>query len=488
MSSGRPVLGRSCLDRGRRGIVCSGRGMVCFLFLVCLMVINRVAWADAPNERGSRFALLVTIGRYAGLPGVPGAQRDRGHARTLAKALGVPDGNIIAFHDGQASAENIRRALAELALDLAPADRVLIYFSGMGSRQQDLDHPGGCEEIFIAADGTFLGFGELAELLLPVAERAEKTMVIVDACASAPKGGGAKAVRCVLPPAGDDCRPGSNMRWRSLVTEIRRQAVPTANIVMLQAAKPEEAVFDEGAGGPFTAALHDCSLDNASDRDQSGAVSFMELSICIQRVVSQRFGSEGKAAQVMLNGNQGLIPFVSRGAGAGTGPGSVLRLFDDLTAGRDGRKTLVMANVWLNGGPSISLRASSIGYLYLLSSDQNGMVRLLYPSSANAGNLVRSGETFVFPKEGAVNPLRPGMSVLALLTDSERDINALPAAPGGGFFVDGSGHKALFDFATTSARAAAPDCQAVRGKRNLSLWRACSDAYGAAMLIVPPDR
>ena len=62
----------------------------------------------------------------------------------------------------------------------------------------------------------------------------------------------------------------------------------------------------------------------------------------------------------------------------------------------------------------------------------------------------------------------------------------LPAAPGKPFTADSGARKALHDFATTSLRAAEAPCQASGQLRNLSLWRACSDAYGAAVIVITP--
>ena len=148
-----------------------------FLLLACLSLFTQEAWAALPPLRGGRFALLISIANAPGQPRLPGGQRDIELARAVAKAAGVPDDNIFVLRDREASADGIRRALSELALRLAPADRVLIYLAGFGSRRPDTDRPGGCEEVFLAADGEALGYGELAALVVPLAERAEKTAV-----------------------------------------------------------------------------------------------------------------------------------------------------------------------------------------------------------------------------------------------------------------------------------------------------------------------
>lgn len=452
--------------------------------LVALPLLAPAAWASPPAARGGRFALIVAIGNYAGLPKLPGAQRDAEHARAVAKAAGVPDDNIVALRDRDASAEGIRRALTDLALRLAPADRVFIHFSGLGSRRQDLDRPGGCEEVFLAADGEPLGYGELAGLTVPVAERAEKTVVFFDTCGTAQRGG-SLAARCVPAAPGNDCRVNATTRWRNFTADIRKAAVPTANIVSVHAGRPDETVFDDAAGGLFTAAIDRCALTEIPDLDQSGAVSVAELAACAQQAVDRRLGGPGKGGQITLNGNQNFVPFMQKPGGQG----ALAKLFDDLAGGRDGRKEMVLENIRPPAGvdgPAVSLRAAALGYLYLLVADGNGTARLVYPATADGSNRLRSGENFVFPRQAGRSPLAPGMTLLAILADNERNLNLLPAPPGGAFAADAAARKALYDFATTSVRAAEAPCQASGNARNVSLWRGCSDAYGAAAIVIAP--
>ena len=449
---------------------------------LALCLLAQASSAAAPPNRGGRFALIVAIGNYAALPKLPGAQHDLERARAVAKAAGVPDDNVVALHDREASGEGIRRALTDLALRLSPADRVFIYFSGLGSRHQDVDRPGGCEEVFLAADGEALGYGELAGLAIAVAERAEKTAVFFDTCGT--QRAGSLTARCVPAEAGGDCRVTANTRWRNFVADIRKAAVPTANIVAVHAGKPDEAVFDDAGGGLFTSAIDRCGLAEAPDQDQSGAVSLTELAACAQQAVDRRAGGAGRGGQITLNGNQAFVPFMHKPGGQGP----LARLFDDLAAGRDGRKEMVLDNVRPPAGvdgPAVSLRSSTVGYLYLFAADANGAARLVYPAAADGSNRIRSGETFVFPRTGR-SPLAAGSSLLAILADNERDLALLPAPPGSAISGDAAVRKALYDFATTSVRAAEAPCLAGGKARNVSLWRGCSDAYGAAVIVVTP--
>ena len=445
--------------------------------LLALAVVAAPAWAAVPAQRGGRFAVLVSVAGPAGQSRLPGAQRDLDLTRAAVKAAGVPESNILTLRDRDASGESIRQALSDLALRLAPADRVLISLAGFGQRRADPDRPGGCEEVFLAADGEALGYGELAAQLLPVVERAEKTVVFFDSCAAPQNGAAAGNARCLPAPAGSACRVEANTRWRNFTSEIRKAGVPTANIVSAHVGRPDKGAFDDAP-----AAVGRCLLNEAPDVDQSGAISIAEMSGCVQQVVDRSVGpGQGLLA---LNGNSAFVFATPRGEGNGP----ITRLFDDIVAGRDGRKQMLFENARGSGdvdGPTVTLRSSAVGYLYLIASDGDGALRLVFPAAADGSNRLVAGANFRFPRGGR-SPLLAGTSLLAILADNERDLTVLPAAPGKSFAADAAARKALYDFATTSLRAAEAPCQASGKERNLSLWRACSDAYGAAVIVITP--
>ena len=446
--------------------------------LLALLIVSVPAVATVPPLRGGRFALLVSVSGMAGQPRLPGAQRDLDLTRAVVRAAGVPDGNVVTLRDRDAGGENIRQALSDLALRLAPADRVLISFAGHGQRRVDADRPGGCEEVFLAADGEAIGYGELAAQLIPIVERAEKTVVYFDACAAPQGGSAAGKARCLPAPANSACRIDANTRWRNLTSEIRKAGVPTANIVGVHVGRPEKGAFDDAP-----AAIGRCLLSEAPDVNQSGAISIAEIGRCVEQIVD-RSGGAGNGLQT-LNGNVAFVPAMPRGEGVGP----VARLFDDIVAGRDGRKQMQFENARASGdvdGPTISLRSSAVGYLYLIASDGDGALRLVFPAAADGSNRLVAGANFRFPRTGGHSPLAAGTSLLAILADNERDLALLPAPSGKSFAADASARKVLHDFATTSLRAAEAPCQANGKERNLSLWRACSDAYGAAVLVITP--
>ena len=244
------------------------------------------------------------------------------------------------------------------------------------------------------------------------------------------------------------------------------------------ATRPDKGSFDD-----TPAAVGRCLLHEASDVNQSGGISIAEMSDCVQQALAR--SAEPSSGVLTLNGNGAFVPAMSRGEGRGP----IARLFDDIVAGRDGRKQMLFENARTPNdidGPTVTLRSSAVGYLYLIASDGDHAMRLIYPTAADGSNRVVAGASFRYPRSGGRSPLVAGTSLLAILADNERDLALLPAVPGQPFAADASARKALYDFATTSLRAAEAPCQASGSERNLSIWRACSDAYGAAVIVITP--
>jgi len=415
----------------------------------------------------ARHALFVIVGQYGhGLPTLAGTARDVEHARALAHALSVPEDQIHILRDRDASADAIRRAADDLAMRLAPSDQVLLYFSGLGSHRADLDRPGVCEETFIAGDGTRVGYGELASYFLPVAERAEKTLAVLDSCSSPEEGVAGLAQRCVAPPAEDAC--SSKRSWRGFVTELRKSAVPTANIVALQAAAPGAPAWGDAThGGLFGFSLSECVRAARGDRDRSGALSVEELSDCAKAGVTRRLAARA-TPRVQVAGNRYYAPFVTGSAG-----GASPALLADLHAGRDGRRDVVLSAA----GRKLSLRSAAVGYLYLIASEPDGGYRLLFPTADARENRLRAGTTFTWPGKFAA-----GDAVLAVIADNARDMTQLP--DGARFADDAGGRATLMRFVTASLRRKEAPCLQSGRARNLSLARGCSDAYAAGFLIL----
>lgn len=450
----------------------------------------------AANPQARRHALLIVVGQYPGaFPRMPGAAHDVEHARALVRVLDVPEDQVTLLRDHAAAAEGIRRAAADLALRLAPSDQVLVYFSGLGSHRADLDRPGTCEETFIAGDGVPLGHGELAHHFLAVAERAEKTLVVFDSCNGDAGERPGLVRRCIAPPAGEECGGTAARRWRGFVNELRKSSVSAANVVAVAAAAPGEAAYaDTARGSLFGSALPRCLAAESSDRDRSGAISIGEIGNCARQLVEQQV-KVGKgemvdevakvaevegAARPAFSGNRAFAPRASR-----QGQGKASTLLEDLYAGRDGRRQVVLEIKGQAGPGAITLRSMSVGYLYLIAADPSGGFRLLFPNPAERENRLRAGATFAWPVQGVMPALPRGAALLAIVADNERDLAQLP--PAGAWPADAAGRERLYRFVTTSIRSGSAPCRQSGAARNLSLARGCSDAYGAALIAPAPN-
>lgn len=271
------------------------------LAVVCTLLSALLAAAPLAAAEG-RHALIIGVGQYspasqaAPLPGVP---KDLVNARRMARAMGVDDSAIVELRDQRASKANIVAALQKLRDQVQPGDRVLIYFSGHGTR---FEARGRCVEGLLpytaAAYGAddVLSEEELARYTVPISERADKIVTIVDACHS----GGVLAAKFrsltqevgIVPKysaSRAECAVAVNDRkTRSFEPAMTRLGASRENFVQIAAANYDEVSWDtKELGGLATHSLTACLLGEAKDLDRSGAVSLKEVEQCAQAKVNE---------------------------------------------------------------------------------------------------------------------------------------------------------------------------------------------------------
>lgn len=285
--------------------------------------------ADQPpsQPRAARHALIIAIGDYMSpnIPPLLGVGHDIDSATQMALAMQVPQANIRVLRDHEATSARIEQEIAELNNRTRPGDRVFFYYSGHGTRYYSpAPADKGCVEALLPADSVPLTNAQLATLMKPISDKADKLMVFYDACHSGGIVGKPLGVtRSLSTPKGkltpkfspggaiDACSKPTNIRTRSLGGEAEKAGALAHNMVLISSSRPDEVSFDdEDAGGVATQAWRDCMLHDALDLDQSGAISVNEISACAQQRIEARFkGNQQFGAQHMiLGGNAGFVP------------------------------------------------------------------------------------------------------------------------------------------------------------------------------------
>lgn len=168
--------------------------------------------ASAPNP-AARVALIVGIDRYAptevgeGLPDLRGCGNDADAAAALLVGrFGFAMEDVVLLVDDQATHEAIVRAFREHLIESSgPGTEAVFWFSGHGSRAEDLSgipgaEVGGQDSTLVAWDSRKAGFDlsddELHSLLQALCARTSRVTAILDSCHS---GGATRGPASSLP-------------------------------------------------------------------------------------------------------------------------------------------------------------------------------------------------------------------------------------------------------------------------------------------------
>jgi hypothetical protein len=293
-------------------------------FLIAGLLTAISAFVSA-SER--HHALIVGVGQYSKASGASplyGVPKDMITARKMALAMSVPERQIIELRDSNATKANILSALDNLNRKVSPGEKVFIYFSGHGTSYKTSK---GCEQGFIPftqgryTQNDLISEAELASYTSKISQKADKAVVMVDACFS----GGVVASRTrsispiadirakFVPPAGDRCDVAVNQTLtRSFAPAMQRLGVPQENFVQISAANYNEVSWDnEQLGGLATHTLGQCLLGDAKDINRSGSITLDEVRQCAQVKLNALMAphkAEGKLpSTIQMRGTRNLI-------------------------------------------------------------------------------------------------------------------------------------------------------------------------------------
>lgn len=278
------------------------------------------AWAQAKLTRS---ALIVGVSVYASpeVPRLAGVTFDIDSARAIARTMDIPESQTVILRDAQATKAGILEALERLAASVAEGGRVLVYFSGHGTRWYE-PAVQGCKEGLLAYDRQTITNEEIAQRTRRMSALADKVIVLFDACHSdgvSSHGQRTRAIAGALTPKfflkdGADaqaCSRPSNVKTRGLLAESTRLGALQENFVQITSSRADEVSFDEAErGGIATQSVRDCLLGEARDLDASGAVSIGEIEQCAQAIVDRKLKPYADLTphHITVTGNRNIVP------------------------------------------------------------------------------------------------------------------------------------------------------------------------------------
>lgn len=481
--------------------------------------------------RSTRHALIIGVGKYRSDPGRPvaalaGVGHDMASALSMAQHMQVPVENITMLRDEDATSDAVQQALRDLDARLRAGDRVFLYWSGHGSR--NFDSREGCVETLVPHDLRDISNRQFAQWLSPLARKAEKMLVIYDACHSGGIGSAARessrsalsrwTAKSAATPA--ECQQPRNLRTRGLASAASALGIDGQDLVHLSSSRHDEISFDNAdSGGLATSSLLACMKGEARDLNGSGAISIEEIVACAQPRIdlALRGQTQFDPPHFVISGNRDFVPTWLAGGPAATGsvlaaattpttakPPAETRpvplgptvpvpvaaepplqaVLEHLHAQRDSKRRVeirVVSDRLRIGTDALdfSITSSHDGHVYIamLGSDRQSL-HLLFPNELDGRNRIAAGESMLLPREAwritASGP-RGEDTLLVMVSDGPRDLAALGGGRAGPFakpLTDAEGRVRLQWLLGSHAQGGPAGCRGA----------GCSDAFGSALL------
>jgi hypothetical protein len=391
----------------------------------------------SPALAGSK-ALLIGVGTYQ-LPNndLPGIDLDIENMKHVAQIMGFGPAETKVLFNDEATYAGVKQALTVWLRDgVGPTDRVLIYFSGHGTRVPDPrpDRVGASDDALVLHDvrrATVAGHPSLGNVLLGyefgaalAAIPSQHVLVLVDACHS---GTATRTLALGNQRLGETSGAIKYFNYPGAPTGVTRglrMDSGAENYAALSAARDDEFAIATQHGGLFTLAVVD-AIDQASRDARNPTVEQLQASTA---VYIEQHTSEQSRHHPMTDGNQRLIKGQLDLIPLRNGNGPTWSALESLS--KQGEALTITARALEVGvGDQIVLTADvpRPGFLNVVTVDSQDRTTVLFPNQFSPTNEVVAGK-FQFPTPSmnfdllASEPAGPTL-VLAFLSD--RKVNLL---------------------------------------------------------------
>jgi metacaspase-1 len=389
-----------------------------------LAVLTAGALLSASVQASPR-ALLIGVGD---IPNnfLPGVDLDLDNMKKVAGIMGFRPAEIKVLSNDQATYANVRQALATWPRNgVGPDDRVLIYFSGHGTRVPDAGSPGGADDALVMRDvrrASIQGHASLRNVLLgrELGEAlagipSHNVLVLVDACHSGTATRSLKLTNHSLGSAVTKFFSYPGMPAAGVTTRALRAPSGAENYAALSAARDDESAGDSEQGGWFTLGVVDAIQSAARDGKHP---SVADVRGSTQAYIATHANDQHPVADGndrLIRGALDLIPLRD-----GQGPtwqalAALAAQGEALPLSGSGHRIRVGQEIVLD------VALPRAGFLNVVAVDSQDRATVLYPNKYTPSNEVKAGP-FRFPTTDmnfvlrAAEPLGPSL-VVAFLTD-----------------------------------------------------------------------
>jgi metacaspase-1 len=378
-------------------------------------------------------ALLIGV---ADVPNneLPGIDLDIDNMKKVAAVMGFAPGDIKVLFNQQATYANVKQALATWVRDgVGPDDRVLIYFSGHGTRVPDPEpgSVGGVDDALVMHDverARVQGRATLKNVLIGhelgaalAAIPSHNVLVLVDACHS---GSATRTLSLGNQRLGVGSGVMKYFSYPGMPTETKtktralRATSGNENYAALSAARDDEFAVGTEQGGLFTLGVVD-SIEADSRAGKHPTLTDLRTAatsyIAAHTDEQSRHHPVADGNERLIKGELALIPLRD-------GQGPTWQALAALAA-KGTPLTLSGGGGELRLGQEIALDVTVPrgGYLNVVAVDSQDRATVLFPNKYATANEVKAGP-FRFPTADmgfvlrASEPLGPSL-VVAFLTD-----------------------------------------------------------------------